>query len=483
MRGVQDLRQRKKFLVKAGLLLVLALTAVLLLKYKHTYLLEQSVRILQSSFSKNGEYKVHIGGIEGGLWGDILFKDVIIERPWMPPPYREFVRAESIAFRYNPASFFVRTGQNVFEVTLRRPKILFAPGSAGLDHSPGPALKWLRQWALSQRDRIEVRVANGTLVYGDMTVTGIDFVYDRGSIEMDLPFSHIPIFGSDVSTVIKLTGDFKQKTPLFPESLSGTINTEGTVINWKPLEYESHFEYTLTDSFVYLSSEDFLGGFKLSAAIDFEAENSLRLSLSGVNYPLANLWPFFKLGDNVKPATKIDLEGRLHGPLTAPAIDAKARILDGWMSKRPFKAFDVEIDGVVPTVKISNSRVLLDDGQQMKFADKVVEFWELFKKETYERLISEAEQDTVVWGSWEISRPIDRNEQPEFLLERLLGPGARMRVRKFNEEERLPEYMPDDSRPRDVEVGFEYRLKSKDSLKLQFKDDEEILGIERKLTF
>ena len=115
----------------------------------------------------------------------------------------------------------------------------------------------------------------------------------------------------------------------------------------------------------------------------------------------------------------------------------------------------------------------------MRIADKTLEARELFKEKTYETLVSEAQQETVVWGDWELSRQKDERDQPEFIMQRSFGDKTNVHFTKFSTDEKPVE--PRESK--NMEVGFEYRLRAKDSLKFELRDDEEFVGIERKMKF
>ena len=141
---------------------------------------------------------------------------------------------------------------------------------------------------------------------------------------------------------------------------------------------------------------------------------------------------------------------------------------------------DLHVSGVYPTLQLSDSRLLMDDGSTMRFADKTVEFRELFSNRLYEGLVAGEDQDTVVMGDWKFKRPTDENERPEFTAQRSFGKHASLHVTKFNEASEETLDSPED---RNTEVGFEYRLKGKDSLKLEMREDEKFVGVERKMSF
>ena len=106
------------------------------------------------------------------------------------------------------------------------------------------------------------------------------------------------------------------------------------------------------------------------------------------------------------------------------------------------------------------------------------EFRDLFREKTYEKLVSEAAQDTVVWGDWEFKRPGGTEDPSQFLIQRSLGENTRLHFREYKPEERLDYFETSQA-----EVGLEYRLRPKEFLKLQLREDEKFVGVERKMRF
>jgi hypothetical protein len=263
--------------------------------------------------------------------------------------------------------------------------------------------------------------------------------------------------------------------------LSGDIRTEGTVIDWKPLPYEASFDFLFSEESFNVMSSNFLGGMQLSGKVDFQNDYNIDFSLTAKDYPFSNLTYFSIFSAVTKPTEKLDVGIRFEGSPWAPNVNSHLGIHDGWIGKRSYRLMDLNMVGVYPTVKVVSSRIVLADGSVMKIADRPIEASQLFKSKTYEKLISEEAQETVVWGDWELSRQNDTNDQSEFTMQRSLGENTRVHVRKFSGEDEQ-KYI-DQEDPADVEVGFEYRLRSKDSLKLEVRDNEELAKIERKLTF
>jgi hypothetical protein len=124
----------------------------------------------------------------------------------------------------------------------------------------------------------------------------------------------------------------------------------------------------------------------------------------------------------------------------------------------------------------------------MRFAEKTVEFPELFQSRTYRGLITSVTQENVTMGDWGFKRPVDQNNNPEFLMERSLGDRARLQLRKYNEadaDRKLLEPAEAGTEDRrDVEAGFQYRLSGEDSVKYTLREEgEQFVGVERKVSF
>ena len=446
-------------------------------------LTRHGLQLLESSLSRGTDLRVRIGAIKSNFFGFLSFENVVVDEPWMPPDEAVVFKADKIEFRYRFLDFVSKSFNSKIEVIVKKPQVYCKP-RLGVRKPRFIFLSWMRDWAISQKNRFRINVDDLSLFLGyeKRKMAGINIFYENNSFELEIPLSHIPIWTSDVSSVIKITG--RLDTTAYPHvnQLIGRIITEGTVVNWNPVDQESQFDYVLSDETFEMSSSSFLGGVRVAGRVDFTKDSSIDFSINANNYSLSHLKPFLKSQTQANPAGRMDLDIHFRDNLWAPTVEARARIYDGWIRKRNFKAMDVNVSGIYPTVRLVGSRILLEDGSSMRFAEENLEARDLFKEKTYETLISESEQDSVVWGDWEFSRPRDLKDQPEFVMQRSLGDETRLHFRKFSEEG--PELDASNSqRNQQMEVGFEYRLKSKDSLKLELRLDEEFVGVERKVKF
>ncbi|OIO38144.1 MAG: hypothetical protein AUJ71_03775 [Candidatus Omnitrophica bacterium CG1_02_49_16] len=480
MKAASKVKRLKVWLIlKAAFIFFLIGGSFFILKHRKDALLRECTQLLEYSLSHGTDCRVRIGKVGGRLAGFVSFKDVTVEAPWLPEGEESVFRASEIQFRYDWLDFFTKNPNAKIEVIVTKPVVYWRP-RVGLKKQEFPLFSWVRDWAVSQKDRFVVRLKSMTLILGyqKKEFKDIDIDYENRTLRAEIPLTHVKIGASDLSSVVKLEGRFQAGRSAAEDLISGQITTEGTVVNWKPLE-EAKLEFDFSSDSFRVDTVTLLGGIDISGQVDPTDDYAIDFTLKAQNYALSNLGPFFGLEKSAASRSRIDTVTRLHGSLWAPAIESRWRIYEGVFGKRSFKAMDVSVEGVYPTVRIADSRILLQDGSSMRIADKTLEVRELFQEKTYERLVSEAEQDTVVWGDWELSRQKGNNDRSEFVMQRNLGENANVHFTKFSEGDK-----PLESRDsKKMEVGFEYRLRAKDSLKLELRDDEEFIGVERKMKF
>ncbi len=444
-------------------------------------LVREATNFIQHLLSRESQLDIKIGKISGRLSGVVRFEDVRLEDPALPAGLKLILRAKEIELRYRWVDFLTKNFASKIVVTVREPE-LYWRSQLSLHRDRFGLFGWLREWGLAQRRHLQVIVKDLKFVRGsgDREFTGIQIEYMNDTFQIQAPLRHLELWGYDISTEINVHGRFQPGLLNASDSLIGEFFTEGTVVNWSPLPWESRFEFTLTEDELELHSSSLLGGFELSAAVNFENENEIQLSLDTQQYPLSNFGPFLRTAAKAPVEGRLDLKARIKGPLQAPNLEAYATLSGGRSGINKYQAMNLHVTGIYPTLRLSDSRVVLEDGQVMRFTDQALEFSDLFDVSIYKKLISGSDQDTVVLGDWEFRRPTDEKQRPEFLMQRSFGKHAQLHIKKFNEadEEKL-----DSPQTHEMEVGFEYRLKGKDSLKFEMREDERFVGVERKMSF
>jgi hypothetical protein len=478
---IHIVKNRRKFYIMLAAALLVFSAGVFILKQKKEMLVREGTDFLQRLVSRETQFDIKIGKISGRLSGVVRFENVRLEDPALPAGLKLILRAKEIEIRYRLVDFLTKNFVSKIVVTVREPELYLRP-HVSLRHDRFGLFGWLRKWALAQRHHLQLIVKDLKLVLGPdkREFAGIQIEYLNDAFQIHAPLRHWEVWRQDISTQLNVRGRFQPGLLSAPDSVSGEIFTEGTVINWGPLPWESRFEFTLSADKLEAQSSNFLGGFGLSVAVDLDKEDEIQVVLETRQYPLSNLGPFLGTGVKAPLQGRLDLEARLQGYLRAPNLEAYATITGGSTGAHRYQTMNLHVAGVYPTLRLTDSRILLDDGQVMRFADQTLELKDLFDPSIYKKLVSASDQEMVVMGDWEFRRPMNENQRPEFLMQRSFGKNAQFHVKKFNEtdEEKL-----DSPETNEMELGFEYRLKSKNSLKFKMREDERFVGVERKMNF
>src|SRR3989338_5771243 len=372
-------------------------------------MMREGTRLIEGWIRAGTDYDVRIGRIGGRPSGLLILGDIEVHRPWMPAGETLTAAVKEIRVRYRFLDFLSKRYDSRISLEVVEPRIYWRP-RLHLRRPSFPFLEWMRRWALSRKDRLTVNIRGMSLELGAVKLERIGVFYDDNRFRAEVPLSHLGVYGSDVSTVIKLDGHFELGGERSGDRALGMIRTEGSVINWQPLAGETNFEFIFSREYFQLVSSDFLGGICVAGGIDFENDFALDITLNTERHPLARFAPFVAGGSRVAVPGQLDLNLKVRGTLLEPFIEAHARIRDGLIGQHAFEAMDINLEGFYPTLRLGNSRILTADGVSMRFADTVLEAGSLFSARTYRALVQQAAQDNVEWGEWGVSRPPPRED-------------------------------------------------------------------------
>ncbi len=473
-------RHSRKRWIKFFLILAVLIAGCLFFVAKKNELKQQSVAFLTNFAGYSSNLNLRVAKVGFQWLSHVKFEGVEVRELGADPSEPPIFSAKEIVIRYRLLDFLAKKPDSKVQLEIKEPRIFWQP-HIGIRRPQFPFMDWMRDWALAQRRNLEIHIEGMHFSLGtnsNAEVSGANISFRDSKFKIELPVRHVEVMSADVSSTINIEGEFWLGLYADKDMLKGTIATEGTVVNWQPMAAESHFDFVFSKEGFRLISSDFLGGIHVAGAVDFAHDFDIDFTVQTDNYPLSNLAQFISTAEGVPVPGKVDAEISAEGSPWAPRFEARFRLKDGWIDGNSFKALDIHLDGVYPTLKLTDSRILSKDGSSMRFADKTLEFADLFRDKAFRHLVSEAQQDSVVWGDWAFKRPQRFNDESEFLMQRSFGEHASVFLREFNQPENIEQ-----DEERQMEVGLEYRLRSKDSIKFELREDERFVGVERKLKF
>ena len=287
-------RGRKKALTRVLLWIVLAGTVLFFVRVKSQTLVREGGAFLRGVLSRKMGLNVKIGKVSGNLFGNIRFQNIRITDDWSAGRQRDLFRARAIRFHYRLIDFFSKKFNAKVVVTVEHPEICWRP-RIGLKTERLPFLDWMRGWALSQRNhlRVEVRNLRFFIERPKWDIQGIQIDFEDNAFELEIPFRHVLLGGTDLSSVVKARGAFERGFLGRDDVIRGQLYTEGTVINWKPLSGESRFDFVFSPKALSVTALDFLSGIDIAAKVDFEKDYDIDCALRTRDYALSNLNIFF----------------------------------------------------------------------------------------------------------------------------------------------------------------------------------------------
>lgn len=454
--------------------------AAILIVQKKDVLTSDAAAFLERTVERETGLRVHVDHVGGDLTGSLRLEGFTItdpQRPEEPPVFQ----ARVIEARYRLVDFISKRFSSKISIHAKDVDVYWSARS-GLKRDSFPVLRWLRDWVLAQKDNWKVEADNVRFTAaGRRPLEDISFSFSGDSFEATVPFRHAEWFGADISTTLSVNGKFSLGLGRAADSLAGVLRTEGTIVNWAPLNEESSLDFVMTRDTLSVGPSTVLGGIRVEGSLSFRDGPEVLLRLQADDYPLSNWAPFLRIDRNSPLPTRTDFDLRFQGNPWAPTVEADARIYEGWISRNRFKALDLHLDGVYPTLRLSDSRILMPDDSVMRFAETTLEVSQIFSEKILKRLVAEAQQDTIVWGTWELKRAQGQEkEEDDFLMQKTLGSHTHLQFRKYGEPEKDER---DPSDPAKMEVGLVYKLQSNDSVKIGLRDDERFVGVERKMSF
>jgi len=266
---------------------------------------------------------------------------------------------------------------------------------------------------------------------------------DKFSLSVKL--DHLRLANSYVSTDLASEGAIIRNTNGEWISLKGMIQTNYSLLNFKPFkEMSGYFELTKSSLNIYslmwgdlrITGNINLGTpYRLNLSIDIIDMDSRELALLlGINLE------DFSLSGLVSGQVKID------GAISAPNVKGELRLKSGNIETLKYNEILVNIEGIYPLIKFVDSNIFEKDGHIYSLVGKfnLAQVDNLASSSHDVKLMPLADDD-FSWKAWTIRR------------------------RRF--------YGQDDS------VEFEYQLKEDRPFKMRLREDEEIFSLEHSLKF
>ena len=382
--------------------------------------------------------------------------------------------AEKVRFHYRLTDAFTRRLSGWAKITLDRPVFYADVPFTMTERRPSRTFELFSKLVAKVRNKTELVIRGGRISWAanEGTISGIEGTIEDREFRLSVSVNHLKSPRMDFSSQFDVNGRLENVEGR--DRLAGSFQTRGTVVNWKPVAHESTLSYVLTTDWLEIPESNILGGVRVSGRIDYSERPVADLLVLARGYPLEGLNDIFILPSEKRLSGLANARLKLTGALTQPMVEGRVLVKDSRMGERPFKNMQLNLRGVLPELRISESRMVLPDGTTMNFANQTLHVREFLDTQTYERLVTRTDQTDVSWKDWRLSR-MDTDDS--VLLQREMGE-MKFSYEKFqNDEADLA------SEEKKDESSLEYLIEGANSLKVQMKEEEEFIGVQRKVAF
>ncbi|MFT5207709.1 MAG: hypothetical protein ACI9CF_001468 [Candidatus Omnitrophota bacterium] len=473
------MKSKKKLLIGVFLLgIIISLIFYAVLSFQSAQLGPKFIDYVTARFQDEFGLKLTVGSVEGDLFGTMAARDIkaIVSSS---PDQEVLFEAAEIRFKYTLADLFKRNFSSWFDIILKKP-VFYVDVSFNKPNSiksSYPRIGFVSAVANQVRKNARLLIEGGQVVWTESEgmISGVEGLFTNKSFELQLSISHYPLGPFDVTSILNLKGDLGQSESghLY---LKGSISTQGSVVNWKPIPEESLFLYKLSEDKFDILTGSQLMGFDIEGLIGHSQRQDVELEITATDYPFRSMHDIFSFKGTKPLGATADFKINIQGSLAQPRVFGEMLVLNEEENiEAPFKNMQMKFDGIFPEVQVSESRMFLHDGSVMRFSDQHIQLTELFNRKTYKHMIQHTEQTNVQLGDWTLRRT---EKEDSVSLRRQINDRFSVSYDRNVSDETRRETMGNEN-----EVALEYQLGGAESVRMELKDDESFWGIQRKNSF
>jgi len=302
----------------------------------------------------------------------------------------------------------------------------------------------------------------------DVTISGGFSSWPKFSLYTGLKHWHA---GSmDITTDISVEAELKEKSGV--PVITGTLNTEKSIINYKPCR-ELSLHFTVRKKAVEILGFKWGKSFRLVGKLEFDPPHNIELIALLDGTKLEELLSFGPSGaENLLAGTvkgRLEIEGPLNNPVSRGQITSR----DGRIGDVYFENAVIHLLGKGPLITIGDSRIYRETGYLLLNGE--IDLRKFGKRNLFENIVIKTDDQSIVWEGWDITKE---------------SAGDEVNLKKKISEDwevgfTAPLESDDTSWEKDEEseVELRYKIRDNESLKMQIKEEEEFLGVEHKIKF
>jgi len=291
------------------------------------------------------------------------------------------------------------------------------------------------------------------------------------SLSLNADVRHWGLGAVDLSTSVKLEIECKEKSE--NPVITGSLDTEGTIINYKPSK-ELSMQFAFRRNAIEILGLKWGRTFRLVGKLGLESPNYIEAIalLDGTRFEEFTTFG----GEGLQRAISGTVKGRLEieGPLDTCVSQGHITARNGNIGTIYYENAVIHLIGKGPLVTIGDSRIYRETGYLLLNGE--IDLRNMGKRNMFENVVVKTDDQSIVWDGWDISKqPADETVSLKKRITEELEIGFTTPIESEN--------ILEEDAEKESELELKYRLKGNDNLKMELKDKEGFVGVEHKIKF
>ncbi|MGE4357430.1 MAG: hypothetical protein AB7E08_02610 [Candidatus Omnitrophota bacterium] len=283
---------------------------------------------------------------------------------------------------------------------------------------------------------------------------------------LKITFDHFAFINNDLISHIFIDNEFSPEEKIW----GGRIYSSGTVLNnYLPLpEFEG--SYSLRDGILSIDNLNWMNSLSISGEINFADKVSGNLNILLNNFNLIYLaylyYPDWTAWGDISGSVALEIKKGIF------SAKGSFDLTEGLFGPFKFKGGKIKFEGENNILRLTDVRIYKDKGYLELRGE--VDVGKLGEPDFAKNIVLIPYEENIEWQGWSISR---KDSPDSVLLDKGIDDKLSIQFRSYMQNsQEIKEEKQD-------EFGIEYKFKEDRSLKLRFKENEEIFGFERRIQF
>lgn len=304
------------------------------------------------------------------------------------------------------------------------------------------------------------------------TVSIIGNFSKQGFLQVSAFFDHVQLGRLDFQSQLDCDINFSDKN-----NIKGFIKTSGTILDFRPFK-EIEGSFLIKDRSLIITGLRLESDYNLAGFVNLYKPYQMDLTFDIKDSNLSQLLLVSDVESESKVSGKVSGQARTSGSLDSLITTVKLECKNGNLGNLDYESMNINLRGQGPVLAVSDSRILRKQGYIDLSGE--VDLNSLWSQEPAKGLDWACGNEAIVWQGWDIVKETNSKQ-----IEMAKGAGKQKEFMVT-----FKSYLNDEQSWQDSQgynqnqaVAVEYNLDEAKKVKMQIKNNEEVVSLEHKVRF